>query len=105
VTTQEERTVALNDDEKRLLAELQQRMNEPDEDDDYEVEVYDTTAGKGARVPYKAAKGWLHDVFGIGTPAAAPGDGGGDGGTGDEGAPPAGPAKGKGKSAGYFGRS
>jgi hypothetical protein len=97
--------VALNADEKKLLAELQAREAEPDADDDFEIEVYDTTAGKGARLPYSKGKGWLHSVFGIGdAPAAAGGEGGPGGdapaaGTGGEG--------GQGKAAGgtgYFGR-
>lgn len=101
--------MGLNADEKKLLEELQARAAAPDEDDDFEIEVYDTQAGKGARIPYKKGASWLHQVFGIGeAPAAGSGDGGGDGGTGDEGAPPAGAAKKKtagGGGGGYFGRS
>jgi len=94
----------LNDDERKLLAELQARDAEPDEDTDFEIEVYDTSAGKGARIPYSKGKGWLHEVFGIGdAPAAAAGGEGGPGGD----APAAG-AGGDGKtpagSGGYFGR-
>lgn len=94
--------MALNADEKKLLEELTARANEPDTDDDYEIEVYDTAAGKGARIPYRTGKGWLHSVFGIGTPdAPATGEAGtgeGESGTGEgEGAKsPKGPA--------YFGR-
>jgi hypothetical protein len=97
--------MALNADEKKLFEELQARLNEPDEDDNFEVELYDTNAGKGARVPYKSAKNWLHEIFGIGdAPAPKAGEGSGTGGgapapgTGDGGAAPAtGPQ-------GYFGR-
>lgn len=88
----------LNDDEKKLLDELTARANEPDADDDFEIEVYDTSAGKGARIPFSKGKNWLFDTFGIGEAPAAP-EGGGDGGAGGD-APPAGPAGGK----GYFGR-
>lgn len=62
--------MALNADEKKLLEELNARANEPDEDDDFEIEVYDTSAGKGARIPYKKGKNWLHATFGIGQPDA-----------------------------------
>lgn len=99
--------MALNDDEKRLLAELQAREAEPDEDDDYEIEIYDTTQNKGARIPYRTGKSWLHDVFGIGQAPAAPEGGGGESGGAGEGAPPAGPARAA-KKAGrgtYFGGS
>ena len=67
--------MALNDDEKKLLEELQQRAAAPDEDDDFEIEVYDTNAGKGARIPFKQGKSWLHETFGIGQ-APAPAAGG-----------------------------
>jgi uncharacterized membrane protein YgcG len=98
--------MALNNDEKKLLEELTARASAPDEDDDFEIEVYDTTAGKGARIPYGKGKNWLHEVFGIGEAPAAPGGGGGDGGGSGEGAPPAGSAGGgkKNSGGGYFGR-
>lgn len=99
--------MGLNADERKLLEELQERAAQPDEDDDFEIEVYDTGAGKGARIPYRKGKGWLHEVFGIGEPpeaAAADGADDGDGGTGGD-APPAGPArKAKAAGGGYFGR-
>lgn len=101
--------MGLNADERKLLEELQQRAAEPDEDDDYEIEIYDTGAGKGARIPYRKGAGWLHTVFGIGEPPQAHADGadGEDGGTGGD-APPAGPARkskaGAGGGGGYFGR-
>ena len=98
--------MALNADEKKLFEELQARLNEPDEDDNFEVELYDTNVGKGARVPYKSAKGWLHEIFGIGdapAPKTEQGSGAGSGapapGTGDAGAGGAAPAP-----QGYFGR-
>jgi len=95
--------VALNADEKKLLEELTARANEPDEDSDFEIEVYDTTAGKGARIPYSKGKDWLHSVFGIGdSPAAAGGEGGPGG---DAPAAGAGGEGGKGSAGtGYFGR-
>jgi hypothetical protein len=62
----------LTDDEQKLLDELTARANEPDAADDYEVEVYDTGAGKGARLPISQAKSWLYENFGIGEPPAQP---------------------------------
>ncbi len=95
----------LTDDERKLMAELQARDAAPDEDDQFEIEIYDTAAGKGARLPYARGKSWLHDVFGIGDaappdagPAGAPDAGNGEGDAGGEGA--------GGRRAGgpYFGR-
>lgn len=93
--------MGLSDDEKRLLAELTEKSKQPDVDDNFEIEVYDTNAGRGARIPFKQGKGWLYETFGIGeAPAAtdqgAP-EGGGAGAGGD--APPAGTAP----PGGYFG--
>lgn len=92
--------MGLNADERRLLAELQAREAQPDADDDYEVEIYDTASGRGARVPYSQAKGWLHQTFagllGEAPQAEAPpeqGQGQGQG-QGDSG----------GSKSGYFGR-
>lgn len=94
--------MALTADEKKLLEELQARMNEPDEDDSYEIEVYDTEKGKGARIPYKTGKSWLYDVFGIGSAPAPTGEEGASGGD----APPAGGTEGGTKGGkGYFGRT
>ena len=94
----------LNDDERKLLEELTARANEPDADDDFEIEVYDTTAGKGARIPFSRGKSWLFDTFGIGD-APAPAGAGEDGGAGKD-APPAGTPKSDPKTqpGGYFSR-
>lgn len=103
----------LNADESKLLDELLARRDAPDDDDGYEVEIYDTNAGKGARVPFKSAKGWLFDTFGIGdAPATAAGDGEGGGEPAAPGSPSAGggkaPKGGSGSPSGgrgpYFGR-
>ena len=92
----------LNADEQKLLDELTARAAAPDEDDDFEIELYDTNAGKGARIPFSKGKGWLFDTFGIGeAPAAAGGENGGSGGS----APPAGPAAGDGGGSGQGGGS
>lgn len=87
--------MALSDDEKKLLSELQAREAEPDADDNFEIEVYDTAAGKGARLPFKQGRSWLHANFGIGDAPAVPPAGEG-GAAGDP--PPDRPA-------GYFGRA
>lgn len=82
--------MALSDDEKRLLEELTAKANEPDADD-FEIEVYDTQAGKGARIPFSQGKSWLFSTFGIGeAPASAPSGDGGENGAAGAGAPPAG---------------
>lgn len=95
--------MALNADEKKLLAELMERDKAPEDDENFEVEIYDTTKGRGARVPYKQAKGWLHETLGLGQapPESAPaGEGGPAGaGQGEDPKPDSGPAGG-----GYFGR-
>lgn len=57
----------LTDDEQKLLDELTARANEPDAED-FEVEIYDTTNGKGARLPISKGQKWLYDNFGIGDP-------------------------------------
>jgi hypothetical protein len=56
----------LTEDEQKLLDELTQRASEPDEDDSYEIEIYDTSKGRGARVPYRQGKKWLYENFGLG---------------------------------------
>jgi hypothetical protein len=90
----------LTDDERKLLDDLTARAAEPDADDDFEIEVYDTTNGKGARLPFSKAADWLYSTLGIGDAPAAEESAAGD--------PPAG----KGKKdpdppagrQGYFGR-
>lgn len=93
--------MALTADEKAALEELQRKAAEPDADENYEVELYDTAAGKGVRVPFSQAKKFLYENFGIGEPPAAPetDDGGGQGGAGQ----PRGGGQG-GQQPGYFGR-
>ena len=91
----------LTKEEQALLDELTQRASEPDADDDFEIEVYDTSAGRGARVPFSKASKWLFDNFGIGDPPPAESSAAGD--------PPAGKKNAKDPDAaagraGYFGR-
>jgi hypothetical protein len=61
----------LTSDEAKLLEELTARANEPDEDD-YEIEIYDTEKKRGARIPVSKGKSWLFENFGIGDAPAAP---------------------------------
>lgn len=85
----------LTDDERKLLDELTARANEPDAED-FEIEVYDTTAGRGARLPVSQARKWLYDNLGIGdAPEGAKPDEGKDKSKKDPEPPP---------RAGYFGR-
>lgn len=95
--------MALTDDEKRMLAELNEKAKAPDVDDNFEIEVYDTGAGKGARIPFSKGSKWLFDTFGIGEAPAATSEGAPEGG----GAGPGGdaPPSGDGPSRGYFGRN
>jgi len=83
----------LSEDEKRLLDELNAKASEPDPDEDFEIEVYDTGAGKGARLPFSKGRSWLADNFGIGAETQAAGS------ASDEGEKTDTP-----KSPGYFGR-
>lgn len=50
------------------MAELQRQLEEleasPDEDDEFEIEIYDEQ-GRGARVPYRKGKSWVQKHFGI----------------------------------------
>lgn len=98
----------LSADEQKLYDELTARAAAPDEDDQFEIEIYDTTAGKGARVPFKQGKGWLFQTFGIGEAPAPAGTGEGSGtggtGTGGDGGTGTGGDGGKPPTGGYFGR-
>ena len=94
--------MGLSEDEKKLLAELTEKSKAPDVDENFEIEVYDTTAGKGARIPFHKGKSWLHETFGIGEAPAATDQGapaGGEAGAGGD-APPAG----GGPTGHFFGR-
>jgi hypothetical protein len=66
----------LSDDEKKLLEELTAKSKEPDSSDAFEIEIYDTTAGKGARIPFGHGKKWLWENFGLGEDPNPPAEGG-----------------------------
>lgn len=54
--------MALSEDEKKQLAALQAKENEPEPDDEF-IEIWDDT-GAGAKVKRSSAKNWLNK-FGI----------------------------------------
>jgi hypothetical protein len=84
--------MALTADEKKLLDELTEKSKTEDPDEDFEIEVYDTAKGRGARVPFRQGKKWLFENLGLGDdPNPKPE---GEGKEGD----------GKDKKVGYFGR-
>jgi len=99
--------MALTDDEKELLAKLTKKAEEPDDADDYEVEMTDEN-NRTIRVPYSKGKGllakWgfnldeLPKPEGDGAPGGATGDGGNPDGAGKA---PAGNGKPAG-TPGYF---
>jgi len=53
----------LTPEQQKALEELTNLANAPDDDEDFEIEIYDGT--KGARVPYSRGKSWLKDTFGF----------------------------------------
>ena len=83
----------LTDEEKKLLEDLTNKANAEDPDEKFEIEIYDTSQGRGARVPYSHGKKWLFDNFGLGENPNPPveGDPKNEGKTGDV-------------KVGYFGR-
>jgi len=62
--------MALTDEEKAQLEALNAKANEPDDDDDFDIEIWDET-GAGAKVPFRKGKDWLAK-FGIGVEPPAP---------------------------------
>lgn len=55
--------MALSDEEKAQLDALTAKQKEPDEQPDFEMEIYD--GPKGARVPYSKGRSWLQREFNI----------------------------------------
>ena len=65
--------MALTPEQQEQLDELNRLSQEPDDDEEYEIEIY-SSDGSGARLPYKKGKSWLQKTFGIDmgdAPAAA----------------------------------
>jgi hypothetical protein len=62
--------MALTPEEKSQLEALQAKENEPEQDDDEYIEIWDDT-GAGAKVKRSAAKSWLNK-FGIDLEEVAP---------------------------------
>lgn len=54
----------LNDEQAKMLAELQALAEAPDEEDEYEVWVKNEK-GQETKIPSKRASGWLKENFGI----------------------------------------
>lgn len=84
--------MALTPDEQKLLDELTEKSKTESPDESFEIEVYDTANGRGARVPFSHGKEWLWKNLGLGSDPNPPDPKEGD--------------KGDGKDAkvGYFGR-
>ena len=55
--------MGLSDEEKATLEALTKKANEPDDEDNFEIEIYD--GQRGARVPYRKGRGYLQEHFGI----------------------------------------
>lgn len=55
--------MALSKEEQEQLDALTAKANAPDDDPDFEIEIYD--GPKGARVPYSRGRSWLQQNFGI----------------------------------------
>jgi hypothetical protein len=71
--------MGLSADEQATLDALTAKASEPDDDSDFEIEIYNP-AGNGARVPYSKGRSWLQREFGIDLdpdPAAATDSGSG----------------------------
>jgi hypothetical protein len=56
--------MALTPEQQEQLDELNRLSQEPDDDEEYEIEIY-SSDGSGARLPYKKGKSWLQKTFGI----------------------------------------
>jgi hypothetical protein len=67
----------LTDEQQRQLDELTALANAPDDDGEFEIEIWNDK-GSGARIPYGKGKGWLSREFGIELDAPATPDNGGD---------------------------
>jgi hypothetical protein len=55
--------MGLSAEEKAQLDALTAKANQPDDEPDFEMEIYD--GAKGARVPYSKGRSWLQTNFGI----------------------------------------
>lgn len=71
----------LTDEEKAQLEALQNRANEPDDDDDFDVEWWEEDAEgrrRGGRMPWRKAKGvygsYFPELFGDKPPADGTGE-------------------------------
>lgn len=55
--------MALSKDEQEQLEALQRKAEQPEDDDNFDIEIWDET-GAGAKVPYRKGRNWLQK-FGI----------------------------------------
>jgi len=55
--------MALSKEEQEQLDALTAKASAPEEEEDFEMEIYD--GPKGARVPYRKGRKWLQDNFNI----------------------------------------
>lgn len=65
--------MALSEEQQAQLDELNRLANEPDDDDDFEIEIY-SSDGSGARLPYRKGKSWIQKTFGIDVDPLKPSD-------------------------------
>jgi hypothetical protein len=65
----------LSAEEQKLLDDLTNKAKEEDPDDKFEIEIYDTSQGKGARIPFSHGRKWLFDTFGVGDNPNPPAEG------------------------------
>ncbi len=56
--------MALTPEQQAQLEELNRLANEPEDDEDFEIEIY-SSDGSGARLPYRKGKSWVQKTFGI----------------------------------------
>lgn len=84
--------MALTPDEQKLLDELTEKSKTETPDESFEIEVYDTANGRGARVPFSHGKKWLFENLGLGDNPNPPAETDKDG------------KDGKDAKVGYFGR-
>ncbi len=71
----------LTEEQQRQLQELTALKDAPDDDSEFEVEIWNEK-GQGARIPYGKGRSWLQQNFGIDLDPPPDPDGQGPGGNG-----------------------
>lgn len=96
----------LTDDQEKTLNDLLNLRDAKDDEDDFEIEIFDN--GKGARIPYSRGREYLQKHFGIdldpSPDSGKPDNGKPDNGTGDGGSDGKGAGKGTGSKQSVSGR-